>query len=36
MWLGALQIGPFTLHPFSVFYVISGALMVSTFKIPKP
>jgi CDP-diacylglycerol---serine O-phosphatidyltransferase len=36
MWLGALEIGPFVLHPFSLFYVMSGALMVSTFKISKP
>ncbi|NUO50568.1 MAG: CDP-diacylglycerol--serine O-phosphatidyltransferase [Polyangiaceae bacterium] len=36
MWLGALQIGPFVMHPFSLFYVVSGALMISTFKIPKP
>ena len=36
IWLGALEIGPFVLHPLSFFYLASGCLMVSTLRIPKP
>ncbi|MDB4934422.1 MAG: CDP-diacylglycerol--serine O-phosphatidyltransferase [Labilithrix sp.] len=36
LWLGSLALGPFVFHPLTLMYVISGALMVSTFKIPKP
>lgn len=36
LWFGATEIGPFVLHPLSLMYVLSGSLMVSTFKIPKP
>ena len=37
LWLGALAIGDFTLHPLVVVYAISGSLMVSaTIRIPKP
>jgi CDP-diacylglycerol--serine O-phosphatidyltransferase len=36
LWLGALPLGPWTLHPLGLMYVASGALMVSTFRIPKP
>lgn len=35
-WLGAISVGPLTFHPFSLFYVASGALMISTVRIPKP
>ena len=24
------------LHPFSLFFVLSGSLMISTIKVPKP
>jgi CDP-diacylglycerol--serine O-phosphatidyltransferase len=34
--LGAFALGPWTLHPLVLMYVASGALMVSTFRIPKP
>jgi CDP-diacylglycerol---serine O-phosphatidyltransferase len=36
LWLGAVEIGPFTLHPLSLLYLISGSLMISTIPIPKP
>lgn len=36
MWLGEVRIGPGTLHIFSLVYVLSGSLMVSTIRIPKP
>ena len=36
IWGGSLALGPWNLHPLSLMYVVSGALMVSTFRIPKP
>ncbi|MCL2777872.1 MAG: CDP-alcohol phosphatidyltransferase family protein [Polyangiaceae bacterium] len=36
IWLGALELGPFVLHPLSLVYVLSGSMMISTFRIPKP
>jgi CDP-diacylglycerol--serine O-phosphatidyltransferase len=36
LWLGAVDLGPATLHPLVLVYAISGSLMISTFKIPKP
>jgi CDP-diacylglycerol---serine O-phosphatidyltransferase len=36
IWLGAVAIGPWTLHPLTLVYVASGSLMISTFRIPKP
>ena len=36
LWLGSAALGPFVLHPLTLMYVVSGALMVSTFRIPKP
>jgi CDP-diacylglycerol---serine O-phosphatidyltransferase len=36
LWGGVAQLGPFAFHPLSLMYVVSGALMVSTFRIPKP
>jgi CDP-diacylglycerol--serine O-phosphatidyltransferase len=37
LWLGAVEIGPWTLHPLSVIYALSGSAMISaTLKIPKP
>jgi CDP-diacylglycerol--serine O-phosphatidyltransferase len=36
LWLGGSSLGPWTFHPLSLMYVVSGALMVSTFRIPKP
>jgi CDP-diacylglycerol--serine O-phosphatidyltransferase len=36
LWLGVVELGPFELHPLSVAYLISGSLMISTIRIPKP
>lgn len=36
MWLGTTTLGPWDLHPLALLYVLSGSLMISTFKIPKP
>jgi CDP-diacylglycerol--serine O-phosphatidyltransferase len=36
MWFGHLRIGPGTLHPFVLIYVVSGSAMISTIRIPKP
>ena len=34
---GQIQLGPFALHPLSLFYALSGSAMISkTLKIPKP
>lgn len=35
IWWGAVELGPWTLHPLVVIYLVSGSLMVSTLKIPK-
>lgn len=36
LWFGAVELGPWTLHPLVAMYVISGSLMISTLRIPKP
>lgn len=36
IWFGGIPLGPWILHPLTLMYVLSGALMVSTFRIPKP
>jgi CDP-diacylglycerol--serine O-phosphatidyltransferase len=36
LWLGALRLGPATLHPLTLLYAISGTAMISTIRIPKP
>jgi CDP-diacylglycerol--serine O-phosphatidyltransferase len=36
IWLGAIELGPWGLHPLSIMYAISGSFMISTIKIPKP
>jgi CDP-diacylglycerol--serine O-phosphatidyltransferase len=37
LWGGALELGPWTLHPVALLYVLSGSLMISkTLRIPKP
>src|SRR5690242_11277590 len=36
LWLGAWRIGPATLHPLTLVYVLSGSAMISTLRIPKP
>src|SRR5262249_13133771 len=36
LWLGALRLGPATVHPLTLLYAISGTAMISTVRIPKP
>lgn len=36
LWLGSIDFGPFALHPLALMYVISGSLMISTIRVPKP
>jgi CDP-diacylglycerol--serine O-phosphatidyltransferase len=37
LWLGALELGGMTVHPFAFIYVLSGSAMISsTLRIPKP
>ncbi|AKV00658.1 CDP-diacylglycerol--serine O-phosphatidyltransferase [Labilithrix luteola] len=36
LWFGAMNLGPFVLHPLSLVYVFSGSMMISTIRIPKP
>jgi CDP-diacylglycerol--serine O-phosphatidyltransferase len=37
LYWGATVIGPWTLHPLSLLFVLSGTLMISkTLRIPKP
>jgi len=37
IWGGAVQLGPWDLHPFALLFVLSGSLMISkTLRIPKP
>ena len=36
MWFGQIVLGGFTLHPLSLAFGISGSLMISRIRIPKP
>jgi CDP-diacylglycerol--serine O-phosphatidyltransferase len=37
VWLGAIQLGPWLLHPLVLLFALSGSLMISkTLRIPKP
>ncbi|MBA2961342.1 MULTISPECIES: CDP-alcohol phosphatidyltransferase family protein [Ramlibacter] len=37
LWGGAIELGPWTLHPVVLLFVLSGSLMISkTLHIPKP
>lgn len=37
LWGGAIGLGPWTLHPLALLFVLSGSLMISkTLRIPKP
>ncbi|MFM0325305.1 CDP-diacylglycerol--serine O-phosphatidyltransferase [Caballeronia glebae] len=36
MWLGTVRLGGFTMHPLVLIYAISGSLMISRIRIPKP
>jgi CDP-diacylglycerol--serine O-phosphatidyltransferase len=35
LWLGAVHVGRFTLHPLVLMFVLSGSLMISRIHIPK-
>lgn len=36
LWFGEVAIGGFTLHPLSLVFGLSGSLMISRIRIPKP
>jgi CDP-diacylglycerol---serine O-phosphatidyltransferase len=37
LWFGSLHLGPATLHPLALIYLLSGSAMISaTLRIPKP
>lgn len=36
LYWGSFQIGPAALHPLVVLFAVSGSLMISTIRIPKP
>jgi CDP-diacylglycerol--serine O-phosphatidyltransferase len=35
LWLGALELAGFTLHPLTLMFALSGSLMISRIRIPK-
>ncbi len=36
LWLGEVKLAGFTLHPLVVLFALSGSLMISRIRIPKP
>ena len=36
MWFGVISIGGFMLHPLALLFGVSGSLMISRIRIPKP
>ena len=36
LWGGEYRIGPWLFHPLTLIYAVSGSLMISTIRIPKP
>jgi CDP-diacylglycerol--serine O-phosphatidyltransferase len=36
LWGGAVMVGPWELHPLALLFALSGSLMISTIRIPKP
>jgi CDP-diacylglycerol--serine O-phosphatidyltransferase len=36
LWGGAVMLGPWILHPLVLLFAVSGSLMISTLRIPKP
>jgi len=36
LWGGVLTLGPWELHPLVLLFALSGSLMISTLRIPKP
>ena len=35
-WLGEWELFGRAFHPFSLLFLVSGSLMISTIKVPKP
>ena len=36
LWFGTTLLGPWQLHPLVLMFAVSGSLMISTIRIPKP
>ena len=36
LWFGAVSLAGFTLHPLVLMFAVSGCLMISRIRIPKP
>lgn len=36
LWGGSMMLGPWQLHPLVLMFAVSGSLMISTIRIPKP
>src|SRR6185503_150246 len=36
LWFGAVDLAGYTLHPFVLLFALSGSLMISRIRIPKP
>jgi CDP-diacylglycerol--serine O-phosphatidyltransferase len=36
LWGGSVMLGPWMLHPLVLLFAVSGSLMISTLRIPKP
>ena len=36
LYWGSFELGPATLHPLVILFAISGSLMISTIRVPKP
>jgi CDP-diacylglycerol--serine O-phosphatidyltransferase len=36
LWGGLAMVGPWQLHPLVLMFAVSGSLMISTMRIPKP
>jgi CDP-diacylglycerol--serine O-phosphatidyltransferase len=36
LWGGVTTLGPWQLHPLVLLFLVSGSLMISTLRIPKP
>ena len=36
LWFGTVLLGPWQLHPLVLMFAVSGSLMISTIRIPKP
>jgi CDP-diacylglycerol--serine O-phosphatidyltransferase len=36
LWGGSARVGPWQLHPLVLMFAVSGTLMISTIRIPKP